>query len=113
MPNLPGINLDLYNLVYIPLIAFLTYMITCALPEGISAKKFGPLISVVIGIAISVADGLYNTAGESIPISAAVIRGIIAAAVTNGVYDHYKSGKALVNKEKAEACTCGKDDCGS
>ena len=102
MPNLPGINLDLYNLIYIPLIGFLTYMVICVLPERINAKKFGPLISVLVGIAISVADGLYGNTGESINVITAVIRGIIAAAVTNGVYDHYEAGKELAKKKAVE-----------
>lgn len=98
MPTIPGLNLDLYNLIYIPLIIFLTYAIMTALPVSINAKKFGPLISVFVGILISILDVIYDPLGENVSIMGAIIRGLIAAAAANGVYDHFKAGSAIIKK---------------
>ena len=95
MIDIPGTNLELYTLIYVPLIIFLTKVVVDCMPENMTTAKYGPLVSVLLGLLISLLDMMWGVCGTISP-AGAIIRGLLAAAAANGIYDHAKAGKSLI-----------------
>jgi len=97
--DIQGLTLEPYLLAFIPLINFLTYIVFRATPKTFNNKRFGPLVSLVVGIIVSILDSFWHPFG----ICGAILRGMILAGVSNGIYDNVKSGKSIINKEGVES----------
>ena len=93
--DIQGLILEPYLLAFIPLINFLTYIIFKVTPKTFNNARFGPLVSLGIGIIVSVLDSFWHPFN----IFASILRGMILAGIANGIYDNIKSGKSLINKE--------------
>jgi hypothetical protein len=91
--DIQGLTLEPYLLAFIPLINFLTYIVFRATPKTFNNKRFGPLVSLVVGIIVSILDSFWHPFG----ICGAILRGMILAGIANGIYDHIKSGKYISN----------------
>lgn len=90
-----GLVLEPYVMAYIPCIGFITYALFKATPSWLSEARFGPLVSLIVGILVSVLDAWWHPFSPA----AAVVRGLVLAAISNGAYDHIKAGAKVATKQ--------------
>lgn len=85
--------------LYVPIIAVVTAAVMKATPERFDKKRFGPLISLAIGVIVVV---VVDTLWQPFAIGEAIVKGLVVAAMTSGVYDTAKAGRAIIAKTEEE-----------
>lgn len=94
-----SVTLDERMAVYAPVIATVTAAVMKATPKRFDKKRFGPIVSIAIGVAVVVVvDALW----QPFVIGEAIVKGLLIATMTSGLYDTAKAGKAIITKTEEE-----------
>lgn len=94
----PGVAIDERFAVYVPIIAVVTGIFMKVTPPSFDKKRFGPLINFVVGVAVVVVvDILWGSFARM-----SVLKGLLVAASTSGLYDTGKAVKAIATNRKDE-----------
>jgi len=82
---------------YVPIIAAITGILMRFTPDSFDKKRFGPPVNFVVGvIVVVVVDALW---GSFVPCEA-ILKGLLVAAMTSGLYDTGKAVKTTFNNKK-------------
>lgn len=94
----PGVAIDERFAVYVPIIAVVTGIFMRVTPAGFDKRRFGPLVNFAVGIVVVVVVDLLWGAFAKM----SVLKGLLVAASTSGLYDAGKSVGAIAKNKEDE-----------